>query len=143
LQGFAFYSGVSLSGEISHTVSRLPQDTAYGSWTPIELRDKVIQVGFALNESFIRIPIISNPDQDLQIAWLFGFTGRKDREVYISELDQFCGIHILFAEVEAGQFDVLVLAGTLRDEVLKTNSVSVRQPARNHGLFVSRKNEYA
>ena len=60
----------------------------------------------------------------------------KHGQVDILKLHQFCGVDILFAEIKVGQFNVLVSAKTLRDEVMETDSLSCRLPARYGGLFV-------
>ena len=79
---------------------------------PVGLRDKPIQILLTLNEWLIGIAIVPNPDQDLEIAWVLRLSVRKHRHVDISELKQFCGVYILFAEIEVRQFNMLVLART-------------------------------
>jgi hypothetical protein len=111
----AICSRVSISRECPHFVSGFSQYACYGSRTPIELRHEPIQILLTFNEWLIGIAIIPNPEQDLQLACVLGLSVRKHGHVDISELHQFCGVYILFAEIEVHQFNMLVLARTLRD----------------------------
>ena len=132
----AIRSWVSISRECSHSVNWASQHASYGSRTAIEVRYKAIQVLCTFNQSLIGIAIVPDPHQDSQIACVLRLSIRKHGQVDILELHQFCGVDILFAEIKVGQFNMLVSAKTLRDEVMKADSPSYRQPARYDGLFV-------
>ncbi len=136
LKRLAIRSWVSISRECSHSVSGFSQYAGYGSRTAIEVRYKAIQVLCTFNQSLIGIAIVPDPQQDSQITCVLRLSIRKHGQVDILELHQFCGVDILFAEIEVGQFNMLVSAKTLRDEVMKADSLSCRLPGRYDGLFV-------
>src|SRR5258708_35422007 len=81
---------------------------------------------FTFNQSLIGIAIVPDPQQDSQIACVLRLSISKHGQVDILELHQFCGVDILFAEIKVGQFNMFVSAKTLRDEVMKADSLSCR-----------------
>lgn len=113
LKRLLVHSRVSLCRERLHLAGGFSQYPPHGSRTPIELHGKPVEILSSLNERLVGIPIVPDPEQDLQIAGILGLSVRKHRQVDVSELYQFRGIYILFAEIEVDQFDMLVLARIL------------------------------
>jgi hypothetical protein len=80
------------SRELSHSFNGAPQYACYGSWIPAEIRHKPIQVLFTLNEPLIRVAVVANPEQDVEIACVLRFAGGEKGYVDFVELHQFRGV---------------------------------------------------
>src|SRR5262249_49703172 len=122
--------------EHSHPFKGAPQYACYGSWVPAAIRHKPIQVLFTLNEPLIRVAVVANPEQEVEIACVLRFTGGEKGYVDFVKLHQFRGVQVRLAEVEVRQLNVLISAGTFGDEVCKAHPIGGRQAAGQHRLFV-------
>jgi hypothetical protein len=73
--------------------------------------------------------IVSNQEQETQIGSVLRLASSKHGNIDLIELNQFRRVDKGLSTVEVHQFNVLVRAGPMCDQVLKTDPMCRRQPA--------------
>ena len=137
LKRLAIRSRIRLSRQSAYLVEGLLQYACHRLRISIEIPDEAIQLFSSLNERFVGMAIVSNQEQETQIGSVLRLASSKQGNIDLVELNQFRGVDKGFPTVEVHQFNVLVGAGPMCDQVLKTDPLCRRQPACDHGLFIA------